>query len=126
MSARRWTGNSVVNADPILFRRAMTNLLSNAFQYTQSGGKIVISVSKGDDRFSEIAVRDTGIGIEDAHLPRIFDRFYRADNARALYPQGAGLGFAIVKSIMEIHGGRVAVESQPGKGTEVTLSFFSA
>jgi two-component system heavy metal sensor histidine kinase CusS len=120
------SGNSVVSADPILFRRAMTNLLSNAFQYTQPGGKIAISVSKGDNRFSEIAVRDTGIGIEEANLPRIFDRFYRTDRARALHPQGAGLGFAIVKSIMEIHGGRVAVESQPGKGTVVTLSFFSA
>jgi two-component system heavy metal sensor histidine kinase CusS len=117
-------GNGLLNADPILFRRALSNLLSNALQYTPRGGKINISVKQSDDQSIEVSVSDTGSGIAPEDIPRVFDRFYRADRARSQYPQGMGLGLAIVKSIMDLHGGTVVVQSEPTKGTIVTLRFL--
>jgi len=117
-------GNGLLNADPILFRRALSNLLSNALQYTPRGGKIKISVTQSDDQSIEVSVSDTGSGIAPEDIPRVFDRFYRADRARSQYPQGMGLGLAIVKSIMDLHGGTVVVQSEPTKGTIVTLRFL--
>ena len=70
-------------------------------------------------------VEDNGIGIEHEHVARIFDRFYRVDSSRSENKSGSGLGLAIVKSIMQLHRGSVSVESEPGKGTKVTLSFPS-
>ena len=69
---------------------------------------------------------DTGSGIEPKHLPRIFDRFYRADESRSQYPHGSGLGLAIVRSIMTLHGGEVTITSTLGKGTTVRLRFPAA
>lgn len=116
-------GDASLSADPILFRRALSNLLSNALQYTPRGGKITVSVKSVEDRGVEVRVKDTGSGIAPEHLPKIFDRFYRADSARSPFPQGFGLGLAIVKSIMDLHGGAVAIQSEPSKGTTVTLTF---
>jgi two-component system heavy metal sensor histidine kinase CusS len=117
-------GNALLKADPILFRRGLSNLLSNALQYTPRGGKIKISVKLSDDQCVEVIVSDTGSGIEPEHLPKIFDRFYRVDSARSQYPQGTGLGLAIVKSIMDLHSGTVSIQSQIAKGTTVTLRFL--
>ncbi|MCL4492225.1 MAG: heavy metal sensor histidine kinase [Nitrospirae bacterium] len=119
-------GEALLYADPILFRRTVSNLLSNALQYTPRGGKITIHVREMNDRSVEVLVNDTGSGIEPEHLPRIFDRFYRPDRSRSQYTKGTGLGLAIVKSIMELHGGTVTVQSRPDKGTTVTLRFPSA
>jgi len=119
-------GQELLYADPILFRRAVSNLLSNALQYTPCGGKITISLRQSDEQSVEVMVNDTGSGIEPEHLLRIFDRFYRADRSRSQYPQGTGLGLAIVKSIMDMHGGTAAIQSEPNKGTTVTLRFPSA
>lgn len=116
-------GNALLNADPILFRRAVSNLLSNAIQYTPRGGKVTLSVKQINNGCVEVSVSDTGSGIDPEHLPRIFDRFYRADRARSQHPQGAGLGLAIVKSIMDLHGGTVTIESKPNEGTTVILRF---
>jgi two-component system heavy metal sensor histidine kinase CusS len=116
-------GEAYLRADPMLFRRAVSNLLSNALQYTPRGGKVTISVKQSGDQWVEVRVSDTGLGIEPEHLPRIFDRFYRADGARSQHPQGAGLGLSIVKSIMNIHDGAVAIQSESAKGTTVTLRF---
>ena len=71
----------------------------------------------------DIGVTDTGAGIGPEHLPRIFDRFYRADRSRSEHPQGLGLGLAIVKSILALHGGTVAITSTPGAGTTIVLRF---
>ena len=71
----------------------------------------------------EITVSDTGMGIEKENLPKVIDRFFRSEKARSLHPQGTGLGLAIVKSIMDLHKGRVFVESSPGRGTTVRLRF---
>jgi two-component system heavy metal sensor histidine kinase CusS len=116
-------GNTLLNADPILFRRALSNLLSNALQYAPHGGRITISVKQLDDQSVEVSVSDTGSGIAPEDLPRVFNRFYRADRARSQYPQGTGLGLAIVKSIMDLHGGTVTIQSELAKGTTVILRF---
>lgn len=116
-------GKESLHADPILFRRAISNLLTNALQYTPQGGKVSLSIMKSDDQSVEVSVSDTGCGIAPEHLPRIFDRFYRADRARSQFPQGIGLGLAIVKSIMDLHGGTVTIQSETSKGTTVTLRF---
>ncbi|HEU5182146.1 MAG TPA: heavy metal sensor histidine kinase, partial [Candidatus Polarisedimenticolia bacterium] len=115
-------GAAPVHADPMLFRRALSNLVSNALRHTPRGGSIEMSVqSRGQG--TRVTVSDTGTGIPPEHLPRVFDRFYRSESDRARYPVGAGLGLAIVKSIMGLHGGTVGVESRPGSGTVVTLDF---
>ncbi len=116
-------GNSLINAEPTLFRRAISNLLSNALQYTSRGGMVILRVEKADTQFIEVSISDTGVGISSEHLPKIFDRFYRADPARSQHPQGTGLGLSIVKSIMELHHGTVHVTSELSKGTTVTLCF---
>ncbi len=116
------TGNALLNADPVLFRRALTNLLSNCFQYTAPHGRIALTVTTVNGSV-EVAVSDTGVGIEKADLEKVLGRFFRSDKARSLHPQGTGLGLAIVKSIMDLHSGSVAIESAPGSGTTVRLRF---
>ena len=133
--------NGTLNADKTLFRRALANILSNAFQYTPTGGNISVQsrqisyfegpTSKLNEAnkegflqsATEITVADTGIGIGPEDLPKIFDRFYRSPKARSVYSQGTGLGFSIVKSIMELHNGSIKVTSEPSSGTIVTLIF---
>ncbi len=117
------TGDARIGADPTLLRRALSNLLGNALQHTPPGGKIVLSATGLPDRSAEVRIADTGCGIEPQHLDKIFDRFYRADSARSANSPGTGLGLAIVKSIMSLHGGTVAVHSEPRRGTTVTLRF---
>jgi two-component system heavy metal sensor histidine kinase CusS len=110
-------------ADEMLFGRAISNLLENAVRHTPAGGTIVISIANRDGQ-SEILVQDTGSGIADEHLPRVFDRFYRADSSRS--SEGLGLGLALVKSITDLHGGSATIESKVGRGTTVTLAFPNA
>ncbi len=102
-------------------RRLLFNLLDNAIKFTPEGGSIGIRVEcqKGQ---AKVIVSDTGIGIASEHLPRIFDRFYRVDSARSRRTGGNGLGLSICKSIAEAHQGTIEVASQPGKGTQVTLT----
>lgn len=116
-------GKGNVNADPILFRQALSNLLSNALNHTQRGGKVRVEVQEINGSGLELRVTDTGRGISSEHLPHIFDRLYRADPARSQHPDGAGLGLAIVKSIMTLHDGSVSVQSEVGKGARFVLFF---
>lgn len=116
-------GHALVYADPILFRRTVSNLLSNTLHYTPRGGTVTLAVTPADDHGIVVRVSDTGCGIAPAHLPKIFDRFYRVDPARAHRHPGMGLGLAIVKSIMDLHGGTVSVQSVPQQGTTITLRF---
>ena len=98
----------------------VTNLFSNAIQYNRAGGRVHVEVwpEAGD---ACLRVRDTGTGISADDLPRIFDRFYRADRARTAHSGGAGLGLAIAKWIVEAHGGRIACHSTLGQGTEILV-----
>ena len=119
-------GAAILFADATLLRRAVNNLLANALQYTPCRGEIVLTCQEMPDGTSSVTVTDTGSGIAPEHLPKVFDRFYRADPARSQYPQGTGLGLAIVQSIMELHGGTVTILSEPGQGTTVALRFPAA
>ncbi len=113
-------GDGEIYADQLLFSRALGNLVENALRYTPDGGKIAIALQNNAAE-SSITVRDNGAGIAAQHLPRVFDRFYRADSSRS--SKGSGLGLALVKSIMDLHGGTATMESTPGDGTLVRLNF---
>lgn len=100
--------------------QVMINLISNAIKYTPDGGKITITLLKDlDDVW--IKVKDTGVGIEEAHISQIFDRFYRVDKARSRDMGGTGLGLAIAKEIVEYHQGSIHLESEVNIGTTVKL-----
>ncbi|MGI9952466.1 ATP-binding protein [Moorellaceae bacterium AZ2] len=94
----------------------LLNLLDNAIKYTPTGGSVTVAASREGSK-ARVEVRDTGIGIPEESLPRIFERFYRVDKARSRAMGGTGLGLAIVKHMVESYGGSVGVESQVGKGS---------
>jgi two-component system heavy metal sensor histidine kinase CusS len=119
----RCTGDAKVFADPLLFQRAVANLLSNALRYTPRGGEIRLEVKSQPGGEATVTVGNPGAGIPAEHLPRIFNRLYRAESSREKTTEGAGLGLAIVRSIMDLHRGTVSVESAPGKLTVFTLRF---
>jgi len=98
-----------------LFQRAIGNLILNAMTYTPAGGRITIRGGRQGESLL-IEVEDTGCGIEAAHLPHLFDRFYRVDPSRNQASGGVGLGLAIVKGVVELHSGSIDVESIPGEG----------
>lgn len=110
-------------ADQTLFRRALSNLVSNAIRHTPDGGQVSVSSSLGEAGRLEVRVCDTGCGIATEHLPLLFDRFYRAGAESGGGRSGTGLGLAIVRAIMVMHGGDAAVWSEQGQGTVVTLYF---
>jgi two-component system heavy metal sensor histidine kinase CusS len=114
------SGEGQIFADPALFNRAMSNLIDNALRFTADGGNIHVSLGSGDGR-TDVSVRDAGSGIAPEHLPRVFDRFYRGDASRS--SAGTGLGLALVKSIVDLHGGSARIESESGRGTTVILTF---
>jgi len=99
----------------------LQNLLDNAIQYTLPGGQIVVSAKTGEDELI-LTVSDTGIGIPKADQSRIFERFYRVDVARSREAGGTGLGLAIAKHLVEVHGGRLWVESEIGQGSQFHFS----
>jgi two-component system phosphate regulon sensor histidine kinase PhoR len=113
----RVAGDIVVRADPQAFRRILGNLVENALKYTPAGGVVTVAAEVSDG-FCRVSVSDTGIGIPEADLPRVFERFYRVDKARSRQMEGTGLGLAIVKHLVQAHGGEVGVTSEIGKGSE--------
>ena len=100
--------------------RALANLVENALRYTPPGGEVVLR-SAGTPGGLSVSVSDTGPGITDADLPRVFERFYRGEASRSRATGGSGLGLAIVKAVVEAHAGSVSVETARGRGT--TFSF---
>jgi heavy metal sensor kinase len=102
--------------DDELLRRMLLNLLDNAVKYTPEGGEILVQLAAQNGN-AVIKVHDTGIGIPLDDQERIFDRFYRVDKARSRAQGGAGLGLSIVRWIVEIHRGKIAIQSEPGKGS---------
>ena len=114
---------ATVSGDPSKLHDAMRNLLENAANYSPEGGTITVAARRADGRII-ITVTDDGPGIPDGDLPRVFERFYRADKARARDrkdPGGTGLGLAIVKHLVELHGGRVAAANRPSGGAVLTV-----
>jgi len=113
------SGRGQIYADPVLFERAVGNLLDNALRFTPENGSIQIALCEREADF-QVAISDNGCGIAAQHLPRVFDRFYRAESSRG--SDGAGLGLALVQSIVDLHGGSAIIESSLGRGTIVTLT----
>jgi len=113
-------GTLTAQASPHLLEQAVTNLVDNAIKYSEPGGKVVITASiEGTNVI--IDVQDTGRGIEQRHLDRLFERFYRIDKGRSRQMGGTGLGLAIVKHIALAHGGRITVKSTLGQGSTFRL-----
>ena len=111
--------------DRDLLHEVLINLVSNAIQYTQPGGRIEGRAALSAEGV-KLAVADTGIGIPSGDQPRIFERFYRVDRDRSRRSGGTGLGLAIVKHIVELHRGRLSVESEPGRGSVFTVTLPAA
>lgn len=109
-----------VTGDPMRLKQVMVNLLDNAIKYTAAGGAVVVSAMTEGDR-AVLRVSDTGIGIPEAAVPFIFDRFYRADKGRSRESGGAGLGLAIVKSICSAHDAVISVKNNDGRGTTMQM-----
>ena len=112
---------TIIPADGDLLREVFINLLDNAIKYSPAGGTILVGTHQSNGRF-ECFIEDTGIGIPEESLPRLFERFYRVDKGRSRDMGGTGLGLSIVKHIIERHGGKVAVQSQLGKGSRFTFT----
>jgi heavy metal sensor kinase len=110
-----------VQGDEDQLRRLVFNLVDNAIKFTPVKGTVRIDVTRADSE-ARIAVADSGIGIAPEHLPHVFQRFYRVDQARDSDVDGTGLGLAIARSIAEAHGGSIAMESTVGVGTRVVLT----
>jgi two-component system phosphate regulon sensor histidine kinase PhoR len=110
---------SQVLGDPDSLKRLLMNLLQNALRYTEAGGTVTVGLDHVG-RSTRLTVSDTGIGIPEESLPRIFDRFYRVEKSRTRAAGGAGLGLSIVKAIVDMHRGRIEVTSKVGTGTTFT------
>src|SRR5699024_11866677 len=107
-------------ADQERMSQVIINLIDNAINYTPDQGHVELTIEEQEEHVA-IIVSDSGMGIPNKELPRIFQRFYRIDKARARNSGGTGLGLAIVKHIIEVHRGEVKVESEVNKGTEITV-----
>jgi two-component system phosphate regulon sensor histidine kinase PhoR len=111
---------ATICADEARLREVFDNLLDNAVKYSSKSGEIRLEADRAGDQIA-LSVSDDGIGISQEDLPRIFERFYRADKARSRELGGTGLGLAIVKHIAQLHGGRVEAESELGRGTTIRV-----
>jgi signal transduction histidine kinase len=118
-------GEALVLADPQGLEQVLKNLVDNAIRHTPGAGRVTVEVRGGDPRV-RVAVRDTGVGIPSAALPRIFERFYRVDPARSRAEGGTGLGLAIVRHLVHAMGGEVWAESELGQGTTVFFTLVPA
>jgi signal transduction histidine kinase len=109
----------VASIDRLRFEQVAANLLDNAIKYTLPGGRVEVSVAR-ENGWAVLRVRDSGIGIPSAELPRIWERLFRGDQSRT--ERGLGLGLSLVKAVVEAHGGTISVDSTPGVGSTFTVS----
>jgi len=100
---------------------AIHNLIGNALKYTPNGGRVDVNVEV-DDQLLTVAVKDTGIGIDESDLERIFEKFYRANDDRMVNITGSGLGLALAREVIRLHGGDIEVHSQHNTGSTFTLT----
>lgn len=116
------TGNACTRGDRLMIQRAISNLLSNAIRHAPPGSRVTLDLSQQAEQ-AIVALSNPGAGISSEHLPRLFDRFYRVHTSRARHEGGTGLGLAIVRSIMAVHDGQVAVDSEADGLTTFRLIF---
>lgn len=114
--------NATVEGYPTLLRELFHNLIDNALKYTPAGGHVTVALFQ-DGGHPICTVADTGIGIPKEHQPHVFERFYRVDKSHSRQTGGTGLGLAIVKHVAEVHHADVKLESEPGKGTKMIVTF---
>lgn len=118
----RSCGNAEISGDPERIRDIFRNLLENAVKYSPEGGAIRISAEQTESA-TIVEIRDRGIGIDEEHLPYIFDRFFRVESPVTASAGGSGLGLYIVNALVRAHGASIAVHSTPGEGTTFVLRF---
>ena len=111
-----------IYGEPFSIDEIVTTMLFNAIKFTPAGGKVTVR-AKEEDGHIRVDIADTGIGIPEQELSRVFDEFYRASNASAMEKEGTGLGLAIARQVVERHGGRIWVESEEGKGSVFSFAF---
>ena len=109
--------DKVIACDPVKIERIVLNLISNAIKFSNKGEEILVDI-KDKNEFVEISVKDNGVGIEKRHLDMIFDRFKQVDKSLSRNAEGTGIGLSLVKSIVELHGGNISVESEYGIGSK--------
>jgi signal transduction histidine kinase len=115
--------HSAVLADADRIEQVLVNLLDNAIKYSPEGGRIIVAIDEESPAETvSVTVRDEGVGIPAGDLPRVFERFYRVDRARARDGGGSGLGLSIAKAIIEAHGGDITLKSEEGQGTTVRFT----
>ncbi len=112
----------IVYIDQEKIKKIITNLLSNAFKFTPEGGEIKVLANIKDEAFVEISIRDNGTGIPKENISKIFDRFYQVDGSHTRKQEGTGIGLSLTKELVELHKGKIEVESEEGKGTTFTIS----
>lgn len=110
-----------VRADIEKIEQVLINLISNSINYGKSNGSVLVKIKNQSDNSIQVSIIDDGVGIDQKHLPRLFERFYRIDKSRSRDQGGSGLGLAIVKHILEAHDQKIFVDSEPDKGS--TFSF---
>lgn len=112
----------MIEADPARFKQILINLVNNAIKFNRAGGRVWVRLTRTEDkRWLLGEVEDTGIGIGKDKLPELFQKFYRADNSYARKHEGTGLGLALTKDLIELHGGKIEVHSQEGVGSTFTF-----
>jgi signal transduction histidine kinase len=121
LAVRAGSSLPMIDVDPDRMAQVLGNLVANALRHTPAGGRVLLEAGqRGNDLW--LSVRDTGEGIAPDELPHVFDRFHRGDEARQTHEGESGLGLAIAKSLVELHGGTIAVESTPGQGTTFSIA----
>jgi len=111
-----------IKGNKVSIGEVFSNLISNGIKYNKEGGWVKISLSEADDYIS-VKISDNGMGIDNEHLSKIFDEFYRVDGRRNAPVKGSGLGLSIVKKMVNAHGGTIDVESEIGKGSVFKVDF---
>ncbi|MCM3730993.1 ATP-binding protein [Fictibacillus nanhaiensis] len=115
-------GSPMMDGDPPRLKQIIINLVSNSLTYTPANGSVKVNVEEKNEHV-KLTIKDTGIGIKESEIPRIFERFYRVDKARSRNSGGTGLGLAIVKHLVEAHHGTINVQSKLGEGSEFIILF---
>jgi signal transduction histidine kinase len=110
-----------VLGNAVALEEVVSNLLKNAINYTQTGGKVFVSLRELNEQYAELIIRDTGVGIAPDELPHVFEPFYRSERSFHMDKTGSGLGLPLVKEMIKRHRGSINIESAQGKGTTITV-----